>query len=48
MPREATAVLGHVLCTLYNHALEYSVILFEATHGVCVFSCNLTPALLAE
>ena len=42
------AVSAQVLCTPFNHVPGYSVTSFKATNGVCVFSCNLPPALLAE
>ena len=44
---ETAAVSAQVLCTPYNHAPCH----FMQSHirnGVCVFSCNLPPALLAE
>ena len=47
VPHETAAVLVHILCTPYNHAPCH----FMQSHirnGVCVFSCNLPPALLAE
>ena len=42
-----TTVSAQILCTPYNHAPCH----FTQSHirnGVCVFSCNLTPARLAE
>ena len=47
VPHETAAVSAQVLCTPYNHAPCH----FMQSHicnGVCVFSCNLPPALLAE
>ena len=47
VPHETAAVSAQILCTPYNHAPCH----FMQSHirnGVCVFSCNLPPALLAE
>ena len=47
VPHETAAVLAQILCTPYNHAPCH----FMQSHilnSVCVFSCNLPPALLAE
>ena len=44
VPHETAAVSAQVLCTpctMSLHAMPH-------TYGVCVFSCNLPPALLAE
>ena len=47
VPHETAAVSVQILCTPYNHAPCH----FMQSHihnGVCVFGCNLAPALLAE
>ena len=37
------------MCTPYNHALVTASLYSKPhTKGVCVFNCNLPPALLAE
>ena len=44
---ETAAISAQILCTQYNHAPCH----FMQSHirnGVCMFSCNLPPALLAE
>ena len=48
VPGDSSAVSGHVLYTPYHHAPVYSVTLLAAAYVgcVCVFSCNLLPALL--
>jgi len=50
VPCETAAVSAHILCTQYNHAPYYIIILFEVIYlyGACVFSCNLPPTLLVE
>ena len=50
MPHETNAVSALILCIRYSHASAYSVTSFEATFigCICIFSCHLAPALLAE
>ena len=48
MPHKRAAVLACFLCAPYNHALvTVSPYSKPHTKGVCVFNCNLPPALLA-
>ena len=51
VPRETAVVSAHVLCTPYNHAPGHSASLPKDViyvQDACVFSINLTLALLAE
>ena len=50
VPCETAAVSVHILCTPCNHTPVYSVTLFKAIYVecICMSSCNLPPALLAE
>ena len=48
-PREAAALLAHVLCTPRNQAPVYSVTSCIATYVGCVLiNCDSPSALLAE
>ena len=50
VPCKTAAISVHILCTPCSHAHVYSVTSCKATYigCMCVFSCNLPPALLAE
>ena len=47
VPHETAAVSAQILCTPYSHA-PCHFIQSHIRNGVCVFSCNLPHALLAE